>query len=380
MADTRLAQDRATLAALKEQGLVPRRGIIRSSSATDYRNCPLYFLLRHRFGIRPSSSSEATALRMGSYTHWCFEAQLLGLTGEDKTKFVQNELIHSLELKGALRESTVEETTEELNTARAWQEIAWSIAPIDLDRYRVIFTEKLIGGTVPFFSSEIRGRLDALLLDTHKNELWILDWKTTSYVPWLYIQTAPMQLQPDLYRILIRACLEANLFRDLAIPDSATVAGVMHYVMQKPTIRISKKTAKSQGEVAALSEYRNRCEEWYRGTGEFSHLSEERGQKSQPINLSRLRYSSPEVPARVMNRLKDIDKACGYLPVPRFYPMNESTLLPRYAKSESDLNPYYPFYACASTRDMAKWPRIIREQSFEIHYREDDEPELDFAL
>lgn len=157
-----------------------------------------------------------------------------------------------------------------------------------------------IPASVPFGTTALRATFDALYYHAPTNRLWVLDFKTTDLDPAVRLSTCPIESQTHLYTHILNALLPESqlLLNEIAkvasVLERPKVGGMIHLVLQKPTIRFSGKD-RDRLEVSGgktkpigspvLSNYAQRCMDWYLGDNEYTHLKAQR-EASPPLGLS----------------------------------------------------------------------------------------------
>lgn len=369
---------------LSENGLIPRRAPIRSSGYELWRRCPFAFMLQYRYGIHPSGGT-SPALLFGRFFHRYLEGCLLNLGDDAHAEFLQADFTQCLQEEiGLLRtqgatgdelEQKTQELTNSATTAYTWAEAGWSISPIPgiSHKYRVALVEPLIHYRLPSQGNraacDVVARPDAILYDKERNEVWIVDFKTSFQTPHVRSATCPWEFQTNLYRNVVDTVIKKGHLEgedNCDIPRDARVAGFIHWILQKPTIRISKRTAKAKGDAAARSEYLDRCVDWFKGEGEFKHLSFSRAANEDPINCSFVRFFPSHHDRIFEQQLDEFRTACTRPnPCPLDYPRSSDYIRGDMRRS---LHPLTPFYV----RPIPEWPAMISSGIFSLNFRDED--------
>jgi hypothetical protein len=317
---------------------------------------------------------------MGTYFHIGSEALLNGLAGEHLSRFLMEQW--KAQVDSWISEAGIlnmdpptqldfDIQREKYRRAVNWAVTAWAIQPLNLQKYRVIGTEMPFRLRIPKIKSPIVIKVDALLLDTDTNDLYIFDAKTTSHSPHVRMLVAPLDFQSRLYPFVMQHIVQSGALHQHGVPASAQLKGMLHWVLQKPTIRYLKTTEKNEGPTAASNELLARDREWLLGEGEFHHLTVERSNNNRPVQMSNIPFNP-----RLMKdegfflQLKELDKACIREGTPSCFPPCGSNLLPDYPGASIDA--LLPLYEAHD--NYAAWPRIVAE-NFAVSYRDDREPE-----
>jgi hypothetical protein len=211
-------------------------------------------------------------------------------------------------------------------------------------------------------------RYDRLLYHKEKNELWIVDFKTTDTHPDVRAQICPIESASFLYPQILSSVLSklgpANCgdLLGFELPKDVQVGGMIHLIVQKPSIEFSRedrpykevqhelKSGPRKGQVEIRKEftsdipdlnlYVDRCGHWLSGTGTYLDKSAERAAHPS-VNISftshaLLRSNWSE---RFVTRYELMQSYSTCPCDPSLFPMNASGLLD-YGK----LNPLAPFY------------------------------------
>jgi hypothetical protein len=371
---------------LRAHGITPRKAPIRSSSYLTFCDDPFLFMLKERVGIMVRNRTPPPALLLGGLAHTCWEATTRGLVGPEWESAIQagyEKFVDQIEDDLARQEQAPLSPEEHkafrdaLVIARVWVAASWEKASIDFERWEPVLVEEEITlrGKHSPFTSEMKIKLDGLLLDKKKNEIWILDYKTTSYPTGLYVESTRYAVQPVMYRIVVDLLLQDEAWRDTLGLGGAKFVGFVHYVIAKPGIRISKKTTAKEGEEAAMQEYLGRCRDFYHGKGEFEQKAQEWGEYNAPLKVSFHRFRMKDVVTEAeWLQLRQFDLACACALTCENFPPRPHTLLPKFPGANARLSPYAPFYECATDEGLrTEWRGIMDENNFVHGFREDSD-------
>lgn len=374
---------------LAEQGYVPRVPVLRSSMLSDLYRCRFLFYLRHRLGLVPFYEyvCPKESYLIGTFAHYRMEAELRDLDDDGVREFMTS--VHSQELLEArqrnvdldnfLDAETIEQSySDALTLGWCFAEAALSLVPLPLEhdggKLRVVMIEPFIRfarGTFPGVTTcPVAIKPDAVLYREDRNEVWLPDYKTSGFSPYVRMASAPFDFQAHLYKKGVQELITRGKLEPMGVPRSAKVAGFIHYVLQKPTIRVSKRTIAKHGLAEAQSEYRARCRDWYAGEGEFSHLKIDRTPETQPVNLSYLRGGAD--PRDFWAHLDELVSACTHLnAAPEHYPRHPEGMT---TWMGDRLTSYAPLY----TMPVHDWPAYLKS-NFVVSHRDDDK-EADLEL
>lgn len=372
------------LTSLEDEGLVAQHIVARATGYECWRKCPLKFLLQHRMGLVPRTRgyNEYNALDLGTWFHKSLEGRLRGFTeggNPDEIRARSSALVQAeyatwvdMKIQEAKELNLPPLTAEDIravwataSVGVAWADACWALKPLDLVKYKPIEIEK--NTTVNFGGNKnnIGGtRNDALLYDEERNELWVLDWKTTRKTPSARASVLTREFRTLFYLDVLHSRLSAG---ELApeVPADTKIAGFINYIFQKPAIRIKKTTENKLGRDKALEEYLGRCAEWVASKGEFD-------KNETPLVVSYTRVH-PDAYLEKGVYTDQRDKfllACRVRPSLGEFPPNYSVLLESF--SPDRLDPYAPFYLLP----VERWPHIARE-GFLVNHRSSEM--LDFV-
>lgn len=378
---------------MREEGYEPRKAIVRSSAWSLYEQCPAQFFWRYRWGLVPRTLREVgfaskpdSPLVFGTYFHWAQAASLMELEGQDKRAYLEEKYQHSLEERSGYAEmlqvpvdaDTLRIDREAFDFATMLQDVAWSIKPLDTDRYEVLSVEAKIKIRLKEFRGQTIIQPDALLRDRATGHVWIWDTKTTSYKPSVRMSVAPFDRQVQLYRAIIEAIAIRNTPTIKGLKDTLGIRpdknekpkGFIHHIVQKPNIRVRKADIKQVGAESAFSIFSGRCIEWMKGEGEFADKGElRRGDPgSDPVTVSHLAFGG--LNSRQSNglsrRLDNFTRACHCGPSPEFFWPTEEGIVSRYGYYSD----YAPLYALWN--EPLKSIPVINKK-FAVLWREDRE-------
>lgn len=330
---------------------------IHQSSINLSKLCPRKFLFSERFHLVPRGRYTSGTNR-GSWFHYAISLMWSGVPQQEalaRTRQtaggVVDTLMEDADNLGMLPggksvDQMVSKVLADVDTALAMASFVYQEHPLPPNfKYELLGNEltlrvKYFGLTCP-----VRGTLDALVRNTETGEVWIVDHKTTSDSCDVAAAIYPLAIQPRLYRRLAHAYL------------GETPVGVIHNVIQTPTIRLKKNQT--------WDEYLVEIGEYYRGEG--SHSSRADGwSKTPPFLRSWLRFTGNPEDLELDDALEDTD-FLSHGPVPlRRFPTCENG-----CKQYNSLCEY--IHLCRT--DTAKWGEVI-EQFYTIGHRDDDAEDL----
>lgn len=320
----------------------PFEAVVPDIHSSDYRTAlsdPFLYLLTRRLGITKALSS-GTALTRGSWFHTI--AELDTLTGEapghpdpltpshpawlaflTKVESRIEELTDTCAKQGIVgdaRRTILATEREDALTALAWYCSASTVEITPkLGTFRQFLAKpfwRILGREIPISDPMVYGgnrrrtTLDMLLLDLNTNNLWVLDYKSCSEPTTVRLASCPIEFQTLHSISLLQGSLRSGtlyrVFPDLPPPTELKVGGMMHLAIQKPSLRFGQqdrnftldtspfKSGPRKGQPRNEKNYfgepdpanfRLRCDDWYHGRGEYSHLQAERD-ASPVVNIS----------------------------------------------------------------------------------------------
>ena len=233
---------------IKSLGLKVFEPTIRSTAMTQFETCKRKYMYRYRLGLRPRSYM--SALYIGDIYHrilcelYCGQPlpQALGIVS--KVALDQQIKLESMANDmGMLPNGKPIETS--LNKLRADTQLAtvmatwvWEHFPIDFNIWEsVLPPETLIECKYDTIKQPIRVRVDALIKKRDKDEVWIVDHKTTGMMsPTIRAKAVLMEVQPKLYRIAVQSWLEQH---NKEQGTNLNCVGIIHNFIKKPGIGFS---------------------------------------------------------------------------------------------------------------------------------------------
>jgi hypothetical protein len=393
---------------LEAHGLVAIKPPVRSS---DFRLCtdsPFHYLLCRRMGLVPSLRW-SEALNRGTWFHERFALMHLPEAEADAHyKFLLGERLDELMatcqshgIDGEKRRAILATEEQDHATSLAWYKACSTIEIskeygtitqfLQSPHYRVICAECLLGASImdPMRATDnptpCVAQPDLLLYHTVQNSLWVVDYKTTSLPVADRAASCSIEPQTQHYLHVLEIQLKNAKFREqYNLPDDVRVGGMMHVIIQKPTIEFGMKDRdytmdttplKSgprkgmprnekvyQGE-PRLENYIQRCLEWYHGEGEYAHLSPERV-LNPPVNIS---FTSADAlldsmwRSQYLARLRSVNRWRALKPDPGLFPWPVSV-----SGKTGRRDPYADFVL----RPITEWPEIVKQNGFAIVRRD----------
>ena len=385
---------------------------IRSSDYECLLGDPFRYFLTRRLGIRPALSS-SQALARGSWFHVAAEYDdFHGLyspshpgvsrfyTLLDKRVEELTETCARLGIVGDARRTIVATEREDAETALAWYSAASRVVITPtIKTFRDYFSRpfwKVLGREVPAsfphrydFNPALplarRTTFDLLVQDLNTNLLWVVDWKTCSEPTTVRLASCPIEYQTlhSLYLLedLLKTGIVSHHFP--SVNEDTKVGGMIHVAIQKPSLRFGQqdrdftldtsplKSGPRKGQPRneknfhgepKLANFLARCEDWYQGIGDYTHLQPERN-ASPTVNISHTYFHKLDEEARsdYLARTEFIGSHAIRDPVPSNFLKSASNIAPY-----GTLSPYAPFYLCPPSQ----WPEIMHRDNFTIEHRD----------
>lgn len=372
---------------LEYHGLVAIQPEVRSSDWYLASQDPFKYYLTRRLGLTsPLSISDAL-----SHGTWFHEAAALDNYTADLQKIVKpyenliQKRLTELRALGAAgySASTLNEVIKD-EERRAREALAWYVGASSLpfpwqgetytlrtflrrlrtkDLGSEITWSTVIGGT------RVKGIIDRLILAG--NDLYIVDWKTSSDHPGERAAMCPWEFQTQLYLKGLDRCLSDPAFRNAHnIPHSATLAGMYHVIVQKPALKFGqndrdftettkilksgpnkgqRRTEKTYHGNPKLSNYLDRIREWYANVDP----------QDPPIDVSLTVHPLPsEVSEQFHHRLDHVRHLATITPDPvRF---------PSYPKSGTRATALDRF----TVVPVEHWPELVQDLKLIVQHRE----------
>lgn len=342
---------------------------LRSSGITTWEKCHRKHFFQDVVGLK--SGFPSPALEIGTVFHRCLQDLYLGST---MGQAVESALAR---LSGAEQETAatynsglgfnLQQRLDDLSQATAvgtaMADIFWKYHPADKAKYQVLSFPGIGLMVEPLIHFEVARNLwSKVQLDLAievDNEVWIVDHKSSSISPLLRLQALTLGIQPALYWAGLTAAFKA---KGITKP----IVGVVHNVMQKPTIKYCPGTKDKGG----IPGFIDRCREWY--------SDKHKDSESDPPLVQRWHRFDPNPLARHWKRISAY--ADGVFPV--LYEtadlLFEFPCSGDYACHEFNTPCNYLGF-CGS--DPALWKGIAAQRGYTFGFREDGTvPDLTITL
>ena len=342
-----------------------RKPLIRSSPLGCLEHCPRKFLYEYKLGIKPRRYE--SALTMGTIVHKVLEALFTGqkptdaltvcerLLAKEQQKLIADAGTDGFLSSGEALDPTLKKLEEDYQKARATGLVFWQFVPFNSEEWEVLKTpdgdpmiEVIMECEYPGLNRPIRCPCDLALLHIPTGEVWIIDYKTTSFDPKKRAIPTQISAQLKLYRLVLQTHLDS--WTEAGLAPKRKVAGSMHAIIKKPGIKFCKKDANFEA-------YIDRLVQWYKD-------ADEKDPENPPLILDPNRFSGPLMTRELWGRLKQYCKAANAQPnIDHFYRAGESACM--------QYNRICPFMKlCNSCPSM--WPSLV-EQGYKVEFREDGE-------
>lgn len=336
-------------------GLDDRIPLIRQSTINTWMKCRRKFLFEHRFGLQPKGASGPGALEVGTFFHLCAAHRRLGHPPDVAVREAGEIIakrIEEADKEGRLDTSKLSREFEQaLALARVMEECYFEMFPPDPSREPVA-VELKVRAKQRGIPTELQITVDLVSYDRANNEIWIEDYKTTSFDPLIRAGTMTFEPQTRLYRIVLTSLLRGGLLSEKGVPSDARVAGFVHSVVKKPALRLRIKDS--------YTDYLQRVRDWYRAEGEFS--LEKASRTNEPVILqSHIRFEDSLNDEELHSVLYEANRACRADTKLRSYPRNWQACY--------DYNRPCPFLTLCTT-DTRAWNAIVTTQ---YQQREEEE-------
>ena len=343
---------------------------IRSSGMKDFEHCPRKFLYRYKLGISPRTYQPA--LHVGSVFHLVLQSLFMGKSQEESLdaakqyfhRFCNNILASADEAgftpSGKSVEGVVKAAEDDYHKARAMAFSFMSFKPLNWGKWELLRTpddipciELLLEAKVKGIPVPIIAPCDLALVKKGTKQVFIVDHKSTSADTLARARSVKISPQISLYRLVLQCHIDAWA-EEHEKYKGLRVAGSIHNIVKKPTIKYCKKDA-------SFLLYIERVISWYKD-------KHEEDPQHSPIFQSETCFSEPTLTKELYMRIRQQARAARAAPnLSRFYRAGD------YACHE--FNSVCP-YADLCSSDPVMWPDIVRTR-FDISFREDEEKQDD---
>lgn len=354
-----------------------RKPLIRSTPLAVLDHCPRKFLYEYKLGIQPKRYE--SALTMGTIVHKILQALFMGKEPEEALTVCQHllakeqqNLIDAVDPSGFLPtgealEPALKKVEEDYHKARAIGLVFWKFAPFTKEEYEILYTpwgdpmvEMVLECRYPGIGRPLRCPCDMALVKKGTNEVWIVDYKTTSFDPKIRAIPTQISAQLALYRLVLQTQLDSwEEAKEKPDREPYKVVGSIHAIIKKPGIKLCGKDEKAAKEknITPFQAYIERLIKWY-------EEAEAKDPNNPPLILDPNRFTKKAMTKELWNRLRQYSKASNSNPdIDYFYRAGESACL--------QYNRPCPFMPLCNS-DPVMWPDLVRER-YMIRFREDEE-------
>lgn len=347
---------------------------IRSTPLSTLDECPRKFMYQAVLGIHPKSFERP--LTVGSFVHLTLARLFMGDTEEQALAATADSLAAS-EAKlmkwadpagflpdGTDLKSSLNTLHEDYHKARAISLVFWRFRPFDTSKWEVLcdpsgqpMVERHLDHelSVGWPKTLLRTTCDLALVNKQNGEVWIVDFKTTTFDA--RKRSIPTRFSPQI--ALYRLGLQMELDK---WGTNQRVAGSFHAIIQKPGIKCGTQEDQDNAEewnCTVLEAYVRRLVQWYKN-------KEAKDPSSPPLILDPNRFHKGLMTSELWQRLERYVEASnrGFDPN-YFYRAGESACF--------KFNRVCPFMVLCNS-DPVMWPELVRSM-YEIRFREDEERE-----
>lgn len=275
------------------------RPLLHSSNLSLHGICERKFYFSERLGLR-LAGDYASALHTGSIFHEATARALqdgqleeLRKTVEKDTAILADEIRASADSTGILPNGkeagkVVQQLHDDTNKALAMAECFFEAYPVNPAEYEVVAVEMPVTTMIAGIKRPVTGKLDLVLREKATGHLWLVDHKTAGENPARTVESLSYDGQLLLYRLLAMAAFPNNI-----------VAGFIHQIIQKPTIKYC-------GKDADFDAYVGRVREWYPEREREAAIA---GPARSPFLRSKVSFQGFHLPADFVTLLKRVDRA-----------------------------------------------------------------------
>jgi len=230
--------------------------------SSDFELClhnPRLYYWTRRIGVMiPLRYSKA--LNRGSWFHaraeffdYDFaEARRHVLARLEARKAELKEVCQSLGKKPVFTAITLDREEKDCLTAISWFEASATLPVIDgksvlellqAGHFRILGRELELSYEHPHFSkTRLRTAADILLYHEGQNNIWAIDWKTTSARPAVRLAICPNEFQTQHSLHILQWLIDDGVLqKEYDLPDNVTIGGMIHWAFLKPTIKLCGK-------------------------------------------------------------------------------------------------------------------------------------------
>lgn len=392
---------------LRAHGIIPIIPPIRASDE-QFLGCPFLYYLTRRLGII-SGLRYSKALNRGSWMHRC----LFHHNNPDMRGAIMSELsVRLSELRascehfgitGERRDTILRIEEQDATSALAWYEVASNL-PIPNNTITNGFSFRSYFNAVGTWHGQedtltfkdnnhpvpLVFQPDTFILSKKAPYLYLLDLKSCDEAPSLRMERCLLSFQTRHYLYITQQMLDAGILQSrYGWPSDTTLKGMIHVVIQKPTINFCDKDRDFTEETRPLksgprkgqlvtertyfgepkyANYLRRCADWYKGTGLYSDSAAERV-TSPPVALSFTPVEKALDEGLLFEYHAILSSLCDLArrtPYPNLFPRTDSGMT-TYGGKITELAPLF-------VAPVSAWPDIITENNLIIAHRDGEIP------
>ena len=386
--------------------------IIPPLRSSDYSTClsdPFAYYMARRLGIVPAVKW-TKALNRGTWMHLRFQHYHRSLIdARERMEAALADRLSELSetcgdvgMVGDSLRSILEREERDMRSSLAWYEAARNLPCLDgqsfedvllSPRWHRMGTEYRL---VTSIKTDDRSRPircicqpDLLLYNKEDNTVWIVDLKTTAISPKMRLASVPIEFQCEHYMFSVNELLKTGQIQAaFKIPRDATLGGMMHLAIRKPTIEFGMKdrdytidmtplksgprkglprnTKVYEGE-PRFDNYLERCAQWYHARGDYEDKEAEWAE-DPPVNISVTDASlvlDPAINKRYRDRVRLVQHYALCAPYPENFPMSDRVA------HMGRFSTYSPFMLSP----VGEWPSLIQSEGLTLRRRDDPIPE-----
>jgi hypothetical protein len=380
--------------------------------SSDFGTClsdPFAYYMARRLGVVPAVKW-SKALNRGTWMHLRFQhyhRSIIDARERMESALAErlselSEMCKEAGMVGSALTGMLEREERDMRSSLAWYEAARDLPCLDgqsfedvllSPRWHRMGTEFRL---VTSIKTDDRARPircicqpDLLLYNKEDNTVWIVDLKTTGVSPKMRLTAVPVEFQCEHYMFSVNELMKTGqIQKAFKIPQDATLGGMMHLAIRKPTIEFGMKdrdytldmtplksgprkglprnTKVYEGE-PRFDNYLLRCNDWYHSRGDYADKEAEWAE-DPPVNISVTKASllvDPAINKRYRDRVRLVQHYAICDPYPENFPM------PDRVAHMGRFSTYSPFMLSP----VGDWPSLIQSEGFTLRRRDDPIPE-----
>jgi hypothetical protein len=386
--------------------------IIPPLRSSDYSTClsdPFAYYMARRLGVVPGFKW-SKALNRGTWMHLRFQHYHRSLIDARErmelalsNRFDElRDLCNEIGVVDTGLSKVLEREERDMRSSLAWYEAAQKLPCLDgqsfedvlmSPRWHRMGTEFRL---VTSIKTDDRARPircicqpDLLLYNKEDNTVWIVDLKSTGISPKMRLTSVPIEFQCEHYMFSVNELMKTGqIQKAFKIPKDATLGGMMHLAIRKPTIEFGMKDRDYTIDMSPLKSgprkdlprntkiyegeprfdnYLDRCNQWYEARGDYEDKAPEWAE-DPPVNISITKASmllDPAINKRYRDRVRLVQHYALCKPYPENFPMSDRVA------HMGRFSTYSPFMLSP----VGDWPSLIQSEGFTLRRRDDPIPE-----